>query len=194
MCHHHNSEGTTLITLTYTYWEAHTIESDVFSVVHVFYPMNPVLLKCYTVSQYMCKCNIHYAHNKSTHSPHQFSSNSEMPNSIMHWPLIPNSTQNAQQTWKVQVKVQQTHYRPGQSLRVTGGWGSQISRQSVHVGCKIVSPMQWPPLPHQEIFLVLISVRGWVILRYIVWLEGLCQWKIPLKSLGIEPMTLQLVA
>ena len=46
------------------------------------------------------------------------------------------------------VKVKQSHYRSGQPLRAPGGWGSQISRQSAHEGDKVVSPMQWLPLPH----------------------------------------------
>ena len=37
-----------------------------------------------------------------------------------------------------------------QALRVSGGSGSQILRQSVHKGGTVVNPMQRPPLPPRK--------------------------------------------
>jgi hypothetical protein len=95
-------------------------------------------------------------------------------------------------TYYHSTKVKQSHYRPWQTLRVPGVWGSQILRQSAHEGGKVVSPTHRPPLP-REIFLLLISVRGWINPRAIVRPEGLCQWKIPVTPSGLDPATFRFV-
>ena len=83
-------------------------------------------------------------------------------------------------------KVSQSRYRPGVTWTVPESLGSQISWQRHRMVVRL-SALTTGRFYPQEIILVLISVRGWVETKAIVRPEGVCQWKIPMIQLGIEP-------
>jgi hypothetical protein len=92
------------------------------------------------------------------------------------------------------VKVKQSHYRPGEALRVPGGWGSQISRQSAYEGGKVVSPTNGSPLPPRNyswysFLLEVESTPGPYCGR-----KDYVNKNIPVTPSGIEPATFRFVA
>jgi len=88
------------------------------------------------------------------------------------------------------IKAKQSYYRP---------WGFQEIEaprfhDNRHVKVVRLSALRTGRLYPQEIFLVFISVGGWVNPRATVRPEGLCQWKIPMTPSGIDPATFWRVA
>jgi hypothetical protein len=73
------------------------------------------------------------------------------------------------------VKVKQSHYRPGQALRVPGSLDSHISRQSAHDGGKVVSLTHRPHLPSRNMSWYSFLLEAESTPGPIVRLEGLCQ-------------------
>jgi hypothetical protein len=92
------------------------------------------------------------------------------------------------------IKIKQSHYRPGQALKIPEFWGSQITRQSAHESGKFVSPKHHPPLPPRKYYWYSFLSGAESTPGPIMRPEGLYEWKITMTTSGVEPATFRFVA
>jgi hypothetical protein len=115
----------------------------------------------------------------------------------MKWPCQSNIIviwdQSNQIYLRINFKGKRIPLEAWTALRVPRGWGSQI-KDNRHMKMVRVSALHTGRLYPQEIYLVLISFRGWVNPRASVRPEGLCRWKIPIPPSATEPATFRFVA
>ena len=83
---------------------------------------------------------------------------------------------------QVKVKIKQSLYTPGQALRVPGGWGSEISRQSTHEGGKVVNPTHRPSLSPRKYSWYAFLLEAEPTAGSQCGRKDFCQWKIPTNS------------